>query len=220
MSMPSFYFNALFIREGEQEEYYAVYNTGSGPGYSLKRYAFDKNVASVPEKEITVYSLTENKTIRQATALYQSENPDTKVNYVVAMEEEDGNVTDYIRALNTELLAGNGADVLVLDGLPVDSYIEKGVLADLKVLVKPLEESGELLNNITGCYEKDGKVYNIPIRFSFPVIAGKPDAIQAADSLANIVNYIKQTDNKPYLKSTTYKRLLEDYLSLYFADIF
>lgn len=219
MSMPTLGFNSLFVTEGEQEEYYAVYGETEG-GYQLVRYVFDRNVASVPSKEITVYSLRENDTIRQAISLFQAENTDIKVNYVVAMEEEDGNVTDYIRALNTELLAGNGADILVLDGLPVDSYIEKGVLADLKDLVKPLEESGELMNNITGCYEKDGKVYNMPIRFSFPVIAGKPDAIQAADSLSNIVNYIKQTDNKPYLKSTSYKRLLEDYLALYSEDLF
>lgn len=219
MSMPTLGFNSLFVTEGEQEEYYAVYGETEG-GYQLVRYVFDRNVASVPSKEITVYSLRENDTIRQAISLFQAENTDIKVNYVVAMEEEEGNVTDYIRALNTELLAGNGADILILDGLPVDSYIEKGVLADLKDLVKPLEESGELMNNITGCYEKDGKVYNMPIRFSFPVIAGKLDAIQAADSLSNIVNYIKQTDNKPYLKSTSYKRLLEDYLALYSEDLF
>ncbi len=219
MSMPTLAFNSLFVREGEQEEYYAVYGDTAG-GYQLIHYVFDRNVASVPSKEITVYSLKENDTIRQAISLFQAENTDIKVNYVVAMEEEDGNVTDYIRALNTELLAGNGADVLILDGLPVDSYIEKGVLSDIKDLVSPLEASGELLNNITGCYEKDGKVYDMPVRFSFPVIAGKPDAIQAADSLSNIVNYIKQTDNRPYLRSTSYKRLLEDYLALYSADLF
>lgn len=218
MSMPTIGFNRLFVTEGEQEEYYAVYSATEG-GYQLFHYVFDRNVASVPSKEITVYSLRENSTIRQAISLFQAENTDTKVNYVVAMEEEDDNVTDYIRALNTELLAGNGADILVLDGLPVDSYIDKGVLTDLKSLLKPLEESGELMSNITGCYEQDGKVYNIPIRFSFPVIAGKPDAIQAADSLSNIVNYMKQTD-KPYLRSTTYKRLLGDYLALYSGDLF
>ena len=130
MSMPTLGFNSLFVTEGEQEEYYAVYGETEG-GYQLVRYVFDQNVASVPSKEITVYSLRENDTIRQAISLFQAGNTDIKVNYVVAMEEEDSNVTDYIRALNTELLAGNGADVLVLDGLPVDSYIDKGGLADL-----------------------------------------------------------------------------------------
>ena len=218
MSMPSFTFANLFVKEGEQEEYYGVYGNGDR-GYVIMHYVFDKNVASVPSKEITVYSLKENSTVRQAIALFQSENTDIKVNYVVAMGEEAGKVTDYIRALNTELLAGNGADVLILDGLPVDSYIEKGVLADINNLISPLEESGELLKNITGGYQKDGKVYQVPLRFSIPIIQGKSDAIKASDSLSHIADYIKQNKDKTYSGTTTYKQLLENYLALYSSEL-
>jgi ABC-type glycerol-3-phosphate transport system substrate-binding protein len=219
MSMPSLTFANLFVKEGEQEEYYGVYSNNDG-GSVLMHYVFDKNVASVPSKEITVYSLKENSTVRQAISLFQAENTDIKVNYVVAMGEEEGKVTDYIRALNTELLAGNGADVLILDGLPVDSYIEKGVLADIKNLISPLEESGELLKNITGSYQKDGKVYDVPLRFSIPVIKGKAAAIKASGSLTQIADYIKQNKDKTYSGTTTYKQLLEDYLALYSQDLF
>ena len=45
---------------------------------------------------------------------------------------------DDIRTLNTELLGGNGADVLLLDGLSAESYIEKGILADLTDLADEL----------------------------------------------------------------------------------
>ncbi len=218
MSMPSLQFNGLFVREGEQEEYYAVY-TNNDSGYELMHYVFNEKVASVPEKEITVYSLKENKTIRQAISLYQAENSDTKVNYVVAMGDEGGNVSDYIRALNTELLAGNGADVLVLDGLPVDSYIEKGVLSDITDIMNPLEQSGEVLSNISDYYHKDGKVYEMPLRFSIPVIAGKTEAIKAAVNTDSIVKYIKQT-NIPYSESTTYQALLQDYSALYSRELF
>lgn len=41
---------------------------------------------------------------------------------------------DVIRALNTELLNGKGADVLILDGLPMETYKNKGILADLSSL--------------------------------------------------------------------------------------
>ena len=52
--------------------------------------------------------------------------------YKVAMgQDAAGTEQDYIKALNTELLAGTGPDVLVLDGLPIASYIQKGVLAEL-----------------------------------------------------------------------------------------
>ncbi|QHQ63694.1 extracellular solute-binding protein [Anaerocolumna sedimenticola] len=128
-------------------------------------------------------------------------------------------MSDYIRALNTELLAGNGADVLVLDGLPVDSYIEKGVLSDITDIINPLEEAGKVLSNITDYYHKDGKVYEMPLRFSIPVIAGKKEAIKAADNTGNIVKYIEQA-NIPYCESTSYQALLSDYLALYSGEIF
>ncbi|MGN6711839.1 hypothetical protein [Anaerocolumna jejuensis] len=70
-------------------------------------------------------------------------------------DEDETPATDYIKKINTELLAGKCADILVLDGLPVDSYIEKGVLADISSIIKPLEKNGNLMSNILDNYEKD-----------------------------------------------------------------
>jgi hypothetical protein len=212
MSMPSLNLCSLFITEGEREEYYTVYTDNEGT-YSLMHYVFDKNVSSVPSREITVYSLQENKTIRQAISLFQAQN-DVKVNYVVAMGEEAGNVSDYIRALNTELMAGNGADILVLDGLPVDSYMEKEVLEDISDIINPLEEAGELFTNISESYHDGDKIYRMPIRFTVPVILGKAEAVKNVDSLDSIVNYIAHT-GIPYSGSASYRELLENYLALY-----
>ena len=58
-----------------------------------------------------------------------------KVDYQAAVTDTTEVPTaDTIRALNAELLNGSGADVLMLDGLPVESYMEKGILADLSDL--------------------------------------------------------------------------------------
>lgn len=219
MSMPTLSFENLYVTEGEPEEYYAVYKTEEYE-YELMHYVFDENVKSVPSKEITVYSLKENKTIRQAIALFQYHNTDVRVNYLVAMGDDVSNAADYIRALNTELLAGNGADILVLDGLPADSYIEKGVLADISDIISSLEETEDLLTNITECYIIDGKSYKFPVRFSMPVIVGDHKAIQASTSLNSILDYIHKNGTKPYLSETTYKELLADCLALYSKDLF
>lgn len=220
MSMPSLNFTSLFVTEGEeQEEYYAAY-TDAEIGYQLKQYVFDKNVTAVPEKEITVYSLKENNTIRQAISLFQAQNDDVKVNYVVAMgEEESGNVSDYIRALNTELFSGNGADILLLDGLPTESYIEKGVLADISDIINNLEQSDAVLANVSESFYVDGKVYRMPIRFGVPILLGKEDALNSSDNLNNLVAYIEKT-KKAYAAQTTYAELLKDYLALYWDDLY
>ncbi len=218
MSMPSLYLTDLFVTEGEQqEEYYAIYSDYKA-GYQIKHYVFDNKVPSVPEKELTVYSLKENKTIRQAISLFQAQNANVRINYVVAMGEEEGNVSDYIRALNTELLSGKGADILLLDGLPIDSYIEKGVLADISDIVGKMDKAGDLLKNISASYDKDGKTYRIPIRFGVPIILGNQEALDSSNNLADLVAHIKKTD-MPYTGITTYADLLKDYLALHFNEI-
>ncbi len=219
MSMPTLYFDELFVIEGEEEEYYASYMVSQG-GYQLMHYVFDKNISSVPATVLTVYSLLENNNIRQAISLFQANNTDVKVNYVVAMGEEGGTVSDYIRALNTELLNGSGADILLLDGLPVDSYLEKGVLADLSDIIEPMEASGELLNNISGSFRRDGKIFYMPMRIGLPISVGDSEAMTAIKSLNGIVGYINQNKGKPFTLSITYQELLQDSLALYSGDLY
>lgn len=77
---------------------------------------------------------------------------------------------DAVKALNTEIMAGKGPDVLCLDGLPLDSYLSKGMLADLSDTLKAAEEKEEFFNNITRAFEKDGKIYAIPTRFRTPFL--------------------------------------------------
>lgn len=202
MGMPSNYFSQLMVRTGKPEEFYAGYldNTGS---VSLMHYVYDESVSAVPEKELTVYSLYENKTVRQSIALFQKQHDDVKVNYIVAMGNEGGTVSDYIRALNTELLAGKGADVLILDGLPVESYVEKGVLEDMSGFLKEMLASGELHPGIMSDYEKDGKVYGVPLRFEVPYIIGEKEAVEHGSDIWSMADYLEQNKNKQYLKTNS-----------------
>ncbi|BCN29725.1 ABC transporter substrate-binding protein [Anaeromicropila herbilytica] len=213
MSMPSLGIDNLIVSDNSGEEFYVSYYSDNND-IQLMHYTFDKNISSVPQKEINVYSLKENKTIRQSVALYQAKNLDVRVNYVVGMGEEEGNSSDYIRALNTELLAGNGADVLVLDGLPMDSYIEKGVLSDLSDIIKPMEEKNGILTNISKAFYKDNKIYCMPTRFTVPILLGSKEVINVSDSTEHIVKYINDTQ-KIYGPTMTYAQLICDNLALY-----
>ncbi|MBE5963049.1 MAG: carbohydrate ABC transporter substrate-binding protein [Lachnospiraceae bacterium] len=101
----------------------------------------------------------------------------------------DSNLADVIRALNTELLAGNGADILILDGLPIESYQKKGVLKELSDFVKEAEKEQNLLSNIVEGYEEDGKIYGIPLRFEVPIYYGDKDAVNALSDMESIERY-------------------------------
>lgn len=227
MSMPSLSMKGLYVTEGDTESYYVSYQEGKGGMLSLvggnlvlKQYVYDENLSAVPEKEITVYSLKENSTIRQAIALFQSKNPNVRINYIVAISEEGGIASDYIRTLNTELFAGNGADILILDGLPVNAYIEKGVLTDLSDMLNPMIESGQLLTNISNVYQQDGTIYQMPVRITVPIIVGNQEAVAASSNLESIARYITNNTAIPFMKKVATADLVSDYLTLNMCSLF
>lgn len=134
----------------------------------LMRYVYDPEMLSRPDKELTVYSLTDSSTARAAITAFQQAHSDVQVNYEVALEEGAGSQQreDALRALNTELVAGQGPDVLILDGLPFESYIDKGVLADLAGL---LDTSG-VIPQLVKSFETEKGLFALPTRFGIPAL--------------------------------------------------
>ena len=182
---------------GKETAEYAVLAYDSQHNIKLFYYYFDENVASVPSTQMNVYSLYLNPTIRQAIIKYQSEHPNVLINYTYAIENgeaSNANLSDTIRALNTELLAGNGADILVLDGLPRDSYVEKGVLEDVSGILKPLVEDGTLNKNIMKNYLSDSSCYYVPLRFQVPLAYGNKEVVEAMPYLDDMIKLLESKD--------------------------
>ncbi len=126
---------------------------------------------ATPTTEIVAYTLRENNSLRQVATQYQLSHPDVKVTVQVGLDQ-DSTLTkeDAIRALNTELLAGKGPDLILLDGLDINRYIEKGILKDLTSWVKSDEEAKQCLENIMGAYKVSEKIYALPMRFTIPTL--------------------------------------------------
>lgn len=190
MSNETQWFEKTFLAGGDAR-FYALYSGNKGE-YKLMQYLFDKEAAAVQEETLTIYSLQENRTVAQAVHAFQSSHPDVKVEYHSAVGADENPTSEHIRTLNTELLGGSGADVLILDGLPIESYIEKGVLADLSDLKQTLEQSGVLPNVIENTAQKDGKVYGVPARIGVPVIFGSEAEVKACESLEALEAYARQ----------------------------
>ena len=200
---------------GENGDCYVLYHSESG--YSLMGYHYDASVNSVPATEITVFSLTENTAIQQAASVFCRYHPDVKVNFAAAMTYEefmkaDNSLKrDYIRALNTELLAGNGPDILILDGLPTDSFLEKGVLADITDVIRPLTDSGELLPNIVNAYWKNEKIYYVPTHYNLPFLFGKKTGITELSAIDGMADYASAHRDEQLFDNIT----LNDFITLF-----
>ena len=163
----------------------------------LSRFTYDETMPATPDKELKVYSLKKDQTLQQAVSAYQKAHQDVFVKYEVGMSGENGlTAEDAIKALNTEIMAGNGPDVIMLDGLPIESYLAKGMLADLSENLKAAEEKEEFFDNITRVYEQDGKIYAIPTRFRIPLLMGNEEFVSNIQDLSSLSAVMEEMRKK------------------------
>ncbi len=172
------------VKAMADQEFLAVFN----PSVGLVRYTFDETIPSMPDQEIRIYSLTENRSVRQAITEYKRQHTDLYVRYEVGLSVDGGmTAEDAVRRLNTQVLAGEGPDVLILDGLPMESYLDKGMLQDIRPVLNSLE--GELFSSVVeGFTEPDGAVYVMPMYIRVPLLAGEEDAVGQMGDLESIAD--------------------------------
>ena len=173
----------VFLESGE---FLAASDNGK-----LIQFTYDPDRVAVPKEKLKVYSLEKNVDLSTAVSFYQIQNPDVFVEYEVGMDEGEA-VTreDAVRKLNTKILAGEGPDVLLLDGLPVDSYMEKGMLAELNALVEEL--GTEVFENLITAFAKEDRIYAVPGQVRLPVVMGRADAVSGITGAADLADRIEE----------------------------
>ena len=168
--------------DAENNPIIAYSNNGS---VSLVAYHYDENVATEPGKLVSVFTLYDRPTLRELTNKFQLDHPDVMVDIVVALPQGTAITRDdAIRTLNTQVLAGKGPDVIVLDGLPAQNYIEKGVLMDLSPVVQPMIDSSELLGNIAGAFKAGDAIPAVSTRFMMPSLWGEVEGMNTLSDMA------------------------------------
>ena len=172
----------------ENNEFLTLFSGGR-----LVRYVYNPDVAAVPSDRLKVYSLKENDTIRQAISLYQINYPEIAVEYEIGMEE-GGSVTreDAIKSLNTKIMAGEGPDVLILDDMPLDSYIEKGLLMDLSDILSGLSGEDEIFTNIVQAMKKDENVYAMPSEIQITAMMGAEKYVSQIKDLESTADMMEE----------------------------
>lgn len=184
---------------------FALYRDASGI------YSYDENMPTLPEKELKVYSLVKDDVVQQAAVLFQKAHPDVYVNYEVGRDESSGQTKeDVIKTLNTEILAGNGPDVLILDGFPMDAYVEKGLLEELSDVAERAQSKEALFDNLVNAFRQDGKLYAIPMRCKIPVMIGpcrELENVTDLDGLATAAENLRKNQAKGSVTGTYSKEL-------------
>lgn len=181
----------LDVAAGSDGSFYLAaqdYSSGDASG-KLFKYTYHEEVSAVPDTELDVYMLTDDAFMQQAATLFQKKYPDIFVNLQTGMTGDNAvTETDAIKMLNTEIMAGNGPDVMILDGIPDGTYVERGMLADISGIVK---EAG-LLENIQSAYEEeDGSIYRMPTRFAMPLLLGNEEDMEKVTDLTTLADVVE-----------------------------
>lgn len=199
LSSPDIAFTDM-ARDKDGAFYLAVSDVSqSDPVGRICKYVYSKDTPAVPDTELTVYSLTDDDFLRQAAAAFQKKYPDIYLNLEIGMTGEDAvTETDALKALNTEIMAGKGPDILLMDGIAADTYIEKGMLEDLSGILK----DADILENIIEPYKDgEGKIYQMPVKFGIPYMQGKKEYVDAISDLTSMADTI-ESHKEEYTKDT------------------
>lgn len=172
----------------ENNEFLALFEGGK-----QVRFVYDANIPAKPSEKITVYALTDNETIRQMISVYQIRNPEVYVEMEIGMDGSSS-VTkeDAVKNLNTKIMAGDGPDVLLLDNMPLDSYLEKGLLLDLAPVLEEISQEEGLFDNIVEAMEKDGKVCAMPCEVRIPVMMADKKYLSGVQDIEDIASMVEE----------------------------
>lgn len=145
---------------------------------------------------LIVFSLQYEACIEEMIDLYEKEHPDVSVEYRYGMDMEGKlSVSDAVGMLETELTAGGGPDVIIMDGLDVQSYAEAGWLMELSdVYDAILEENPNCLETVMSAYRTEAGIYAIPSKVAIPILIAPEADIDAITDIESLTEYIKASD--------------------------
>lgn len=172
----------------DNSEFVALFGGGK-----VVKFTYEPDIPTVPSITLKVYSLEENRTVRQAADLYQRAYPEVYVEYEIGIEE-GSYVTreDALKILNTKMMADDGPDVLILDGMPVDSYMEKGLLLDLSPMLDSLGGETAFFDNLVDAFRVEDKIYMMPVEVQLPLVFGKEAYTSRTAELSDIADAIEK----------------------------
>ena len=126
-----------------------------------------------PDKKSTVVFSMYNydRYYEDAKKAYEKAHPNITIdlNYVTKEFDPSGMLIEkFMTKTATEFLSGKGADMIVMDDLPADSFIGKRLLANLSEMMNgdaAFRKEDYFLNILDNMKESDGSVYAMPLSF-------------------------------------------------------
>lgn len=142
------------------------------------------NPEDIPDKQVLVLAGNYvDSDIKQRVVDFNKNNNE----YRIVIKEYSSYATseDYTAGytqLNNDIISGSMPDIIVVDNssnLPIENYISKGLIADVKDLIEKDEELSqvEFMENVFEAFSVDGKLYQVIPSFNVMTIIGKKSIV-------------------------------------------
>lgn len=123
---------------------------------------------------------------------------------VTSYEDQDsnGSYDEKIKRLNNDLVAGKIPDILLVDSnIPFESYVSKGLIADLNGFFEKDEtiKREDYLENVLEAFSMDGKLYRIAPSFNIQTLAAKKSIVGDKTSWT-VDEFLEVAKNNPDAK--------------------
>ena len=143
--------------------------------------------SSQGKKTLTVFTMDE--LVFEPIMEFTNYNPHWRIEIEEGLDDLD-NASDGIKKLNAELFSGKGPDIIIMDELNADKYIEAGLLEDITDIVEDTEGVSE---KIIDNQRVDGAIYTMPMGFQLIMNSASPELDV---SFHNFSDFISSTESK------------------------
>lgn len=186
-----------------KDKFYMISNDRIENAVKVRRYTYKADEPAFPDKKLVIWNVEGLNIIDDTVSIYREQHPDTYVKIEDIYDDTDTYyengcqvVAEDLDQLNTELLAGKGPDIIVLDGLNYEKYEQQGMFEDLSACLKEWEEEVPLLDNIITGYRTEEAIYTIPLGFNMIRAFGEESLIKDGFEFDKIADQQKQTGDK------------------------
>lgn len=157
----------------------------------IMRYRYDPDAVNEITSTLKVYSLSENDTLSQIISEYKMQNPTVQVDYEVGMRK-GMTYDDALKNLTTEILSDDAPDVMMLDGLDIDNYVEKNMLLDLTECENVWNPDNVLLDNIAKWNSSDSGLYSVACKFEVPIMITWQEDMKRISSFSDFADIVEK----------------------------
>lgn len=162
----------------------------------------------VPDEEIqeevivTLGAMYSNYNIVNAIIKFNKQGTGVRVSLVTydKYNNADNDYTGGVTQFNNDIITGNIPDIILLDSsLPVESYFQKGIFADLNQFVDDPEvgiNRSDYLTNLFDACTVDGKLYSMIMSFNLRTLVAKSKYV-GTESGWTFEDMMKAVQNMP-----------------------